>query len=296
VSSRILLSVFALASALVCLVTGHSRGDDQLIQQALKSNSLLKSTYLDLVHFKSYSTAAQTKLNAKVPRTRTVNGHPLTGDIALVASDVGAPAGSGTSTGTNTGDVTIGTANGLSLAAQALSLGTATNSVPGAMSASDHALLLTAVQPSGNVATATALQNARTIDGVSFNGTSNIQTATANTSDYSTGTFTPTANSLTVVNGTGGATYTGNWTKIGRMVFITIRISVTGTATTAATSSTYFSYTGPPALTIPAVSMTANSATAAFYGGGPVGNGYMYVGTWSAVNNNIVISGWYAAS
>lgn len=40
----------------------------------------------------------------KVPTTRAVNGHALTTDVTLTASDVGAPSGSGTSTGANTGD------------------------------------------------------------------------------------------------------------------------------------------------------------------------------------------------
>ena len=40
--------------------------------------------------------------------------------------------------GSNSGDVTIGTANGLSLVGQQLSLGVATNSVAGALSAADH--------------------------------------------------------------------------------------------------------------------------------------------------------------
>jgi hypothetical protein len=40
--------------------------------------------------------------------------------------------------GTNSGDVTLGTANGLSLAGQVLSLQAATNSVPGALTAADY--------------------------------------------------------------------------------------------------------------------------------------------------------------
>jgi len=42
-----------------------------------------------------------------VPVTRTVNGHALSANVTVTASDVGAPSGSGTSTGTNTGDQTI---------------------------------------------------------------------------------------------------------------------------------------------------------------------------------------------
>ncbi len=69
---------------------------------------------------------------------------------------------------------------------------------------------------SGNAATATALQNARTIDGVSFNGTANIQTATSGTSDYTNTAWTPADGS--------GASLTfsavnASYTKIGNMVF-----------------------------------------------------------------------------
>lgn len=65
--------------------------------------------------------------------------------------------GSGTSTGTNTGDVTIGTGNGLSLSGQAISLQAATNSVPGALTAADHTLLSTAVQPGGGIGAASGV-------------------------------------------------------------------------------------------------------------------------------------------
>jgi hypothetical protein len=47
----------------------------------------------------------------KVPSTRTVNGYALSANVSLVASDVGAPSGSGTSTGSNTGDQTNITGN-----------------------------------------------------------------------------------------------------------------------------------------------------------------------------------------
>lgn len=49
----------------------------------------------------------------KVPKTTTVNGHALSGDITVTASDVGAPSGSGVSTGTNTGDETTATIGAL---------------------------------------------------------------------------------------------------------------------------------------------------------------------------------------
>jgi hypothetical protein len=43
-------------------------------------------------------------LSGLVPKTTTVNGHALSGNVAVTAADVSAPSGSGTSTGTNTGD------------------------------------------------------------------------------------------------------------------------------------------------------------------------------------------------
>lgn len=45
-------------------------------------------------------------LSGLVPKTTTVNGHALSSNVTVTASDVGAPSGSGTSTGTNTGDQT----------------------------------------------------------------------------------------------------------------------------------------------------------------------------------------------
>jgi len=48
-------------------------------------------------------------LTPYVLKITTVNGKALTGNITLTASDVGAPSGSGTSTGANTGDETEAT-------------------------------------------------------------------------------------------------------------------------------------------------------------------------------------------
>ena len=101
-----------------------------------------------------------------------------------------------TLSGSNTGDVTIATANGLSLSGQALSLQAATNSVPGALTASDHTIFA-ACQPAataittgniasqtvttatGNAGTATALATPRAINGVNFDGTAAITVADA---------------------------------------------------------------------------------------------------------------------
>lgn len=66
-------------------------------------------------------------------------GTPLTSSRGVVTDASGnLSVASGNLSGTNSGDVTIGTANGLSLAGQALSLQAATDSLPGAMTAADH--------------------------------------------------------------------------------------------------------------------------------------------------------------
>ena len=105
-------------------------------------------------------------LDAKAEKTTTVNGHPLDANVVVSASDlttgtlphgqlpaiaeadvtglVADLAGKQPHTvaldavlGVNTGDVSLGTANGLSLAGQALSLQAATAAVPGALTAAD---------------------------------------------------------------------------------------------------------------------------------------------------------------
>jgi len=64
---------------------------------------------------------------------------PATGSTLTIADGVTLTASANASvSSTNTGDVSIATANGLSISGQALSLAVATNSVPGALSAADH--------------------------------------------------------------------------------------------------------------------------------------------------------------
>lgn len=63
---------------------------------------------------------------------------PATAGVATITPGSSGIVLAGNVSGTNTGDVTIATGNGLSLSGQALSLGLATNSVAGALSASDH--------------------------------------------------------------------------------------------------------------------------------------------------------------
>ena len=93
----------------------------------------------------------------------------------------------------------------------------------------------------GNAATATALQTARTINGVSFNGTANITvTADANTLSGSTLKSTVTASSLTSVGTLTGLTVSGT-TQFQNGISVTggnISGELSGNAATASTLKT----------------------------------------------------------
>lgn len=112
-------------------------------------------------------------------------------------------------------------------------------------------------------------------------------------------TWTPAPTNLTVVNGTGGASYTGRWAIRNRQVHFEIRIVVTGTCTTAATATTFF---GPMSSAVTGFPLPQHNATLSVAGedGTSLGNGYVdystgrfWMPTWSAKNADIVISGSY---
>jgi hypothetical protein len=99
----------------------------------------------------------------------------------------------------------------------------------------------------GNAGTATKLATARAINGVNFDGSAAIQTATSATSDYATGTWTPTDSSgagLTFSGSAGDNTYI----KIGKMVIATFHLAYPATtnATTAAIGGLPFSAINTP--------------------------------------------------
>ena len=144
------------------------------------------------------ATSVTTTTIGAVPTSRTVAGHALTSNVTITAAQVGAPAGSGTSTGANTGDVTISTANGLSLSSQALSLAAATNSVPGAMTAADHTILSTALQPGGALGTPSS-GTATNLTGTAASLTAGHVTTNANL----TGPITSSGNATAVASQTG---------------------------------------------------------------------------------------------
>ena len=101
--------------------------------------------------------------------------------------------------------------------------------------------------------------------------------------DYASGSWTPTLNSYTIVNGTGGITSTGTYVKIGNLVWASCIINGTGSASVASVASTS-NITGLPYANNVNVSGTVSDG-----GTGALGNGVVtvqattiYTPTWSA--------------
>ena len=110
--------------------------------------------------------------------------------------------------------------------------------------------------------------------------------------DYREGTFQPIFSNLSVVNGTGGVTYAGSYTKVGNLVCFKVRISTTGSATTSATNGlTTFSgipYSGEGVANAAFSGIADNSIS----GTGLIDkSGKVYLPTWTAKNASVIISG-----
>ena len=108
------------------------------------------------------------------------------------------------------------------------------------------------------------------------------------------GTWTPTFTNLTVVPGTGAASYDGKYSRIGRTIFYKIKISCTGTATTASTAGTTYC-TLPVAASEDDTVTVSNKTTLLGIGVGflDATNDRCYPTTWGATGNTIIISGKY---
>jgi hypothetical protein len=139
------------------------------------------------------------------------------------------------------------------------------------------------------------------IDSTSFgaNFSSVIQTAStggARIVDGATeGTFTPAFVMLTVVNGTGGATYTGNWTRIGRLVCWQAFITVTGSCTVASTATQTYVYNLPFTVAAPSGTFSVADSASISLGVGVYGQGlpYAFLPGFAARNSNVYMSGFY---
>jgi hypothetical protein len=114
--------------------------------------------------------------------------------------------------------------------------------------------------------------------GITFPATQSASTNANTLDDYEEGTFTPTANSFTVI---GTPTYAGFYTKIGRLVYIVITASsTTSVSSTNGTSN----FTGLPFLAVVDSTVTAaDQNSAAGYGNGLiVAGGAIFTPSWAA--------------
>lgn len=108
------------------------------------------------------------------------------------------------------------------------------------------------------------------------------------------GTWTPVFTNLTVVVGTGGATYAGRYSRLGRTVFYTVTITCTGTATTSSTAGTTYCDL-PVNPTQDDAVLIADKTTSLGLGTGYLDftNNRCYPCSWTATGNTIIISGKY---
>lgn len=130
--------------------------------------------------------------------------------------------------------------------------------------------------------------------GEHYHLTSAEYTALSTTAQTVQSTWTPNFTNLTVVNGTGSASYNGYYTQIGTVVFYTVTITCTGTATTASTAGTTYCDL-PIGVTQDDTVTIANKNTKLGIGTGYLDstNDRCYPCSWTATGNTIIISGKY---
>jgi len=108
-------------------------------------------------------------------------------------------------------------------------------------------------------------------------------------SDNTEGMWTPTWTGLTVV---GAPTYTGEYTRIGRIVFWEITITAGGANTTASTYLTTF-VNNLPLIPVSITECFVYDAITGALSSGEVSSGGIFTPTWAATNANKKLSGWY---
>lgn len=113
---------------------------------------------------------------------------------------------------------------------------------------------------------------------------------------YEETSITPTFTGLTENPGSGTITKTGDFCRIGRMVFWEVTIHVAGGATTSSVGGTTYLNDLPYNIIGPgAICNTVNNNTIVNYGtgSGAVGTKHMFLPTWTTVADSITLSGFY---
>ena len=105
---------------------------------------------------------------------------------------------------------------------------------------------------------------------------------------YEEGTFTPTFVSLIV---TGSPIYSGQYTRIGRIVYFKVTINANGGTTSSTGGTTYLS--NLPYSSNGLAVCEASNSDAANYGTGLVSATFVSPPSWVATNRNVVITGSY---
>lgn len=121
--------------------------------------------------------------------------------------------------------------------------------------------------------------------GIDFSANTNAAGMTSELlNDYEEGTFTPVFTNLTINSGT--PTPTGIYTKIGRLVYVTV--TITGGFTTATANSTYC--TMPFITSGDHVCAATNSGSTADYGNGLVQSNKIFVPSWANQTGVVIAS------
>ena len=153
----------------------------------------------------------------------------------------------------------------------------------------------TSVSKSGSNLTDIVIRNHDNLQNTAGSGTYHLSSTEHGALTGSvTGAWSPTFTNLTVINGTGGATYVGRYTRLGRMVFWEVTITCTGTATTESSSGTTY-HNLPISAVRDSCSLCANRTSNVAIGTGVLDsvNDRNYSPTWGATGNLIVLSGQY---
>lgn len=114
--------------------------------------------------------------------------------------------------------------------------------------------------------------------------------------DYEEGTWTPSPTGFTIVNGTGGVAWSGTYTKIGRLVKVTMLATITGTATIASAGGGTTFISNLPFSATAADTLTVSGPGLPNYPIGNIQSGSAFMPAWSAVNSTLWMSATYTAA